>query len=221
MCSAHERDTVIRRKISLGSLMMECHFHPVWDMEEERYGDAILTQWPMRLIRKGQLPATNVQREPRGAIWVEVALPDGRRIQVMNTHLSIYPGERKLQAEAMANDWVMEAMKCGTTIVCGDFNAHPRSQSYQCLNNLLHDAQTYDLTDAPELTWFSSLPLARIDHVFVTEDLHVQSTRVIASRLARVASDHLPLVADLHLPDTLPRARLHQENFPKGQQPCS
>ena len=39
----------------------------------------------------------------------------------------------------------------------------------------------------------------RLDHVFVTEDIEVISTEVVRNRLTRLASDHLPLVAEIRL----------------------
>ena len=37
-------------------LEMDFHFHPALHVEEERYGDAILSHLPMRLVRAGALP---------------------------------------------------------------------------------------------------------------------------------------------------------------------
>lgn len=38
--------------------------------------------------------------------------------------------------------------------------------------------------------------MIRIDHVFVSQSIKVLKTEVIRTPLARVASDHLPLVMD-------------------------
>src|SRR5690606_23082368 len=62
-------------------LAMEFHFHPALRLEEELYGDAVLSRWPMRLVRAGSLPsvAGRDDLEPRGALWVAVDV-DGREI---------------------------------------------------------------------------------------------------------------------------------------------
>ena len=39
----------------------------------------------------------------------------------------------------------------------------------------------------------------RVDHIFVTEELRPKHVQVLDSRIAKVASDHLPLVTDLEL----------------------
>ncbi len=88
-------------------LEMECHFHPAWQLEEEKYGDAVLSRYPIRVVKTGSLPATKEHREPRGAIWVEVILDEEVRIQLLNTHLSLYPNERALQARSLVSDeWI-------------------------------------------------------------------------------------------------------------------
>jgi endonuclease/exonuclease/phosphatase family metal-dependent hydrolase len=43
------------------------------------------------------------------------------------------------------------------------------------------------------------LPVAAIDKAFVRGTLEVRHVRIAHSRLARDASDHLPLVIDFHL----------------------
>ena len=182
-------------------LEMECHFHPAWALEEEQYGDAILSRYPMRMVQRGALPSRKTNREPRGVLWVEIDLGAGLLVQVLNTHLSIYPAERHQQAEALLSKWISRAKRRGPTVVCGDFNAQPSSASYRCLAKALQDVQTYDPRISPARTWFSPRPLARIDHIFSTMDFVVQRAGVVDSRLARSASDHLPLVATLMIRD--------------------
>lgn len=179
-------------------LQMHYHFHPALRLKEEQYGDAILSRFPLQVVKSDRLPASHDRRETRGAIWVEVSLPNGT-IQLLNTHLSIYPGERYLQAEAILTHWVEEAARRGPVVLCGDFNAFPGAPSYRILAGRLHDVQKSVDRGRPVATWFSPRPLARIDHIFTTPDFRVAHADVIRSRLARVASDHLPLIADLKL----------------------
>lgn len=73
-------------------LGMSFHFNAALRVEEEQYGDAILTLLPERLVKAGPLPGLDprVPLEPRGALWVEVTV-DGRPLQVINTHLGLAP----------------------------------------------------------------------------------------------------------------------------------
>ena len=63
-------------------LEMDFHFQAAMQIEDERYGDAILTHLPMRLIHAGRLPGGPKPgaREPRGALWVAIEV-GGKKIQ--------------------------------------------------------------------------------------------------------------------------------------------
>jgi endonuclease/exonuclease/phosphatase family metal-dependent hydrolase len=130
-------------------------------------------------------------------------------VQVLNTHLSVYPKERRQQVSALMSGWSEPAIRRGCAILCGDFNAQPKTQSYRAMAKRMRDVQTFD-PYTPSNTWFSSRPLARIDHIFITADFGVERVNVVRSRLARIASDHLPLVADLQVPLTNVHAETHR-----------
>ncbi|MFN2308882.1 MAG: endonuclease/exonuclease/phosphatase family protein [Gammaproteobacteria bacterium] len=183
-------------------LEMEFHFHPALHLEEERYGDAILTHLPLRLVRAGVLPglADKPKLEPRGALWVAVEV-DGREVQIINTHLGLYSRERLAQIDALLGcDWLEHEQCRGPVIVCGDFNARPSSPVCRRLGARLRDVQTTARQHRPRGTFSSRFPGVRIDHIFISPGLEVQCIEVPDSELARVASDHLPLVAEIRLP---------------------
>jgi endonuclease/exonuclease/phosphatase family metal-dependent hydrolase/glycosyltransferase involved in cell wall biosynthesis len=183
-------------------LEMEFHFHPAMRLEEEEYGDAVLSYHPMRLVRAGRLPGIDdrPQLEPRGALWVDVTI-DGHTVQVINTHLGLSNRERMAQVEALlGEEWIGQAESRGPCILCGDFNALPGSPPYRRLLARLRDAQLAVNGQRPLRTWFSHYPIGRIDHVFVTGALEVVSIEVPHTELIRTASDHLPLVAEIRLP---------------------
>lgn len=183
-------------------LEMDFHFHPAMHIEEERYGDAILTHLPMRLIKAGPLPGLpNVPRlEPRGALWVAIDM-HGQEIQIINTHLGLLARERMVQAEALLGaDWLGHEQCREPVILCGDFNAMPSSAVCRRLRSRLNDAQIEAERHRPKSTFFGRFPTARIDHVLINSGLEVGAITVPDSELARVASDHLPLVVDVRIP---------------------
>ena len=70
------------------------------------------------------------------------------------------------------------------------------TRPYQLLANCLPDAQR-TLGLKPSIKTFpSSFPAIRIDHCFVSSDIIVRSMSAPFSPLARMASDHLPLIMD-------------------------
>lgn len=184
-------------------LRMDSHFHPALHLEEEQYGDAILTALPARLIRAGPLPSRG---EPRGAIWMAVDV-GGTELQVINTHLGLRRRERLAQvAELLGPAWLGGAEnRHDPTVIVGDFNAGPGSASYR---NLLRHGRDVQLHAAARIraTFPSRFPVLRIDHIFIGEGLRALRAEVVADRLARTASDHLPLLATIGVP-VRPRVR--------------
>ncbi|HEX5264214.1 MAG TPA: endonuclease/exonuclease/phosphatase family protein, partial [Phenylobacterium sp.] len=116
-------------------LDMACHFHAALTVEEERYGDAILTCLPERIVQAAPLPGHPMirQLEPRGALWIEVEI-DGRQVQVINTHLGLVPKEQQIQAACLAGPGWLQHPRCrGPRILLGDFNATATSVVYRTL----------------------------------------------------------------------------------------
>ena len=185
-------------------LQMTSRFHPAMQVEEELYGDAILTRWPERLVQAAPLPTYDrlaQMLEPRGALWVAIDL-DGTEIQVINTHLGLIPRERQIQAQNLAGpSWLSHPRFKGPGILLGDFNCTSASAPHRMLSARAHDARRLNTGPRkPTTTYPSALPVLRIDHVFVTEDIKVTAMVAPFSPLIRAASDHLPLVMDFDLP---------------------
>ncbi|MEO7643281.1 MAG: endonuclease/exonuclease/phosphatase family protein, partial [Ramlibacter sp.] len=150
-------------------LDMACHFNAALTVEEERYGDAILTRYPERLVQLGPLPGHPGIRalEPRGALWVEVEV-EGVPVQIINTHLGLVPKEQQIQARHLAGPgWLNHPHCIGPKILLGDFNATAASVVYRTLVNGLAAARTLVRSSTPTATFPSPLPVLRIDHLFV------------------------------------------------------
>ena len=124
-------------------LGMKFHFNAALRVEEERYGDAILTAAPMRLVKAGALPGSRAVRglEPRGAVWVKIEI-EGVQLNVINTHLGLVPHEQRAQAAALiAAGWIGSADCSDPAILVGDFNATQRHAAYRRLADRMRDAQ--------------------------------------------------------------------------------
>ncbi|SDZ83056.1 endonuclease/exonuclease/phosphatase family protein [Microbulbifer marinus] len=190
-------------------LAMDVHFQPALHMEEERYGDAILTHLPVRLVKKGILPGpppgqstlfNPAADEPRGAVWVEVQ-HNGQKLHIFNTHLGLSKGERLRQVDALLGpEWLGHPNCDGAKILLGDFNTLPNSAECRRLAGHLRDAQVQAPNHSPQGTFFSRMPTLRIDHVYVSPNIDVKGVLVPQTELTRQASDHLPLIVDIELP---------------------
>ncbi len=182
-------------------LEMEYHFAPAIHLEEGKYGNAILSRLPMRLVHAAPLPVIpdRPDIEPRGALWAVVTL-EGQEIQLFNTHFGLRPQERLIQVEALlGEEWLGHPDCLGPVILCGDFNAQPRSRVCRKIRRRLHDAQ-WTLDDhRPQRTFFGHYPVGRIDHVFVSPGIRVRGIEVPRTALTRIASDHLPLIVEVDI----------------------
>jgi len=201
-------------------LDMQYHFHPVLRVEEEMYGNAILSRHPMKIIEAAGLPRiyTHAFFEPRGALWVEIEYL-GCKIQLMNTHLSFWKPEQKIQAEALCGpDWLghPDCQGADPVILCGDLNASPYSPVYRRIQKQLNDAQLKLDQHTPLNTWFGHCPIGRIDHVFISSGVAVLGVDVPATRLEKLASDHLPLIVDLQIVPAETRSVLAGEKVKVG-----
>jgi endonuclease/exonuclease/phosphatase family metal-dependent hydrolase len=203
------------------SLETEFSFHSVFEVDDGVFGNAVLSHHPLVQLGHGPLPALGSSLpslEPRGILRVQVCLEEAC-VEVVTTHLSILERERRLQvAELIAGRWLWPAgdgngsgpdegdgkgENSGTgtrpLILCGDFNASPRSFTSRRLGEYL-DSIDHRYPAARRLkTWSSRLALRRIDQIYVNETVKVIGARVPRNRLTRVASDHLPLVVDLEV----------------------
>jgi endonuclease/exonuclease/phosphatase family metal-dependent hydrolase len=178
-------------------LEMQYHFHPAFRWKDEQYGNAILSRYPLGLMKVGALPRISAETEPRGALWVTVEF-QGIMVGVINTHLSLWPKERLLQAQALIGDEWLGHPKCqGPIIVCGDFNTTPASATYREMCKRLKDCQRALPGHRPIMTWMGRLPLSQIDHVFLNTESKVKSIKVPRSSLEQAASDHLPLIVEI------------------------
>jgi len=182
-------------------LEMIYHFHPSVVVDEECYGDAVLSRFPMELIRAGRLPGIikNSIVEPRGVIWTGINIGEAK-INFFNTHLGLFPREGIYQTKALLGDeWLSHPVCREPIILCGDFNALPHSQVCRDIKKVLRDAQEELDDHSPQATWFSHYPVGRIDHIFVGHTIEVTHVEVSSTELDKIASDHFPLIVDIKI----------------------
>jgi endonuclease/exonuclease/phosphatase family metal-dependent hydrolase len=201
----HARSGGLHQARQIAALLrFEYHFHSVREVQDQKFGNAILSRYPLEIVKVGALPGGRPRSEARGALWVEVEVA-GRRIQVLNTHLGLGAEERYLQVKALLGDEWLGAREAGVPlIVCGDLNCGPGSPPYRLLSRELADCQLQPPRYKARNTWFSSWPLLRLDHIFVSDPLITRHIHIPTFQLAKTASDHLPLIADISLPPPSP-----------------
>ncbi len=184
-------------------LGMAFHFNAALKVEEELFGDAILTALPERLVRAGPIPGHPrfARLEPRGAIWLAIDV-GGVELNVINTHLGLVPREQQLQAACLTGpDWLGAAPKGAPVVVLGDFNATPRTRAYRTFAAALTESRRAAHGAGRAPTFPARLPVLAIDHAFVSRGIRVEGVRTPLDAASRAASDHLPLIIDISLAD--------------------
>jgi endonuclease/exonuclease/phosphatase family metal-dependent hydrolase len=177
-------------------LGMQCHFTLTRQGHHGgQFGNAVLTRHSFELVSEGSLPARG--GESRAVQWLKVRTPQ-HDFHLMNTHLSTRFFERRLQVKALLGaEWLVRAGSDLPLVICGDFNTTPLSPVYRHLSRDLVDAQRTRLRR--RATWPSAWPLICLDYLFLSQDFRVNACRVTRSPLTRVASDHLPIEAEVEL----------------------
>lgn len=180
---------------------MHAVFCPTITRGDEHYGHALLSHWPILVVKRGRLPAdpNGWWDEPRAAIWAHVQIA-GETVNVVTTHLGLGARERELQMSAlMGPEWLGPVLDREPVILCGDFNLLPGSVPYRIAARRLHDVQVIGPGARPVSTFSSTQPVLRIDHMFVSRHFSRIAVTAVRNDLTRVASDHLPLLADLRV----------------------
>jgi endonuclease/exonuclease/phosphatase family metal-dependent hydrolase len=168
------------------------------------YGNALLARLPLRVVSNHDLSAGG--REPRGCLHTEIELPGGDWLHVFNVHLGTAFRERRHQARKLTGAEVLSpAGLRGPRIVLGDFNEWTRGLTTRLLRERF---STPDLRIHlnRSRTYPGVLPVFHLDHIYFDPEVRLHGMTLHRNRRSLVASDHLPLVADLSL--AAPRERV-------------
>jgi endonuclease/exonuclease/phosphatase family metal-dependent hydrolase len=170
------------------------------------YGNLVLSRWPFR--QSHQISLRRKRRKPRGAQLAVAETPEGP-VHLVHWHLGLAERERHWQTRHLLEHAAFRESAHLPTLIVGDFN--------DWLNTLARGALAshgFIQVTAPR-TRFRSFPaywpVVSLDKAFVRGPLDIRHARIVHSRLAREASDHLPLVIDFHLKAAPPRPRADRE----------
>jgi endonuclease/exonuclease/phosphatase family metal-dependent hydrolase len=173
-----------------------------WVMDSVRllrgksYGNAVLSRLPIAHTHRCDLSCD--KREPRSCHRVDVDV-HGHVLHVFNVHLGTAVFERRQQAPRLA-EFVADKHVKGPKVLLGDFNEWVKGLASKTLSEML---EGIDLTQhlRRRRTYPGVLPILHLDHIYTAGGLVVEKVSLPRNRLTLVASDHLPLVADVRMPD--------------------
>jgi endonuclease/exonuclease/phosphatase family metal-dependent hydrolase len=161
------------------------------------YGNVLLSRLPLKQVEVYDLTAS--RREPRGCMRCDLEIAHGKIVHVFNVHLGTGYLERRKQAHLLMSREVLLAQGLKhPRLVLGDFNEWTRGlvsrllqQEFESVDIQLHLNR--------RRTYPGVLPLMHLDHMYFDRDLVLEEFLLHRSRMALVASDHLPLVAEFRV----------------------
>ncbi len=184
-------------------LALAMHFHsPLFQLnvhlKSGGYGNLLLSRWPIR--ERHQISLRLKWRKSRGAQLAVIETPEGL-LHLVNWHLGLAERERHWQVAHLFQHELFRRSAHLPTLIAGDFN--------DWRNTLAHGPfaeHGYHHATAPPSRFRSFpayMPVASLDKAFFKGAVRVRHIRLVHSRLTRSASDHLPLVIDFHLNESM------------------
>jgi len=173
-------------------------FWPNHRLKVGHYGNALLSRIPLRGAQN--LSLTLPLHKVRSALHARLdlpALPNG--LWLFNCHLGLAEAERRQQLRRVVHTIEAHAAGAGarrdqTIVVMGDMN-----DVWNRLGPAVLHPAGFRGVERPPLTFPAFRPLRPLDRVFVRGRVAIEQCFRFSHALAREASDHLPLVADLRL----------------------
>ncbi|MCC7177707.1 MAG: endonuclease/exonuclease/phosphatase family protein [Acidobacteria bacterium] len=158
------------------------------------FGNVVLSRLPVR--HHVQHDLTWKTCEPRNVQRVDFEV-DSHVLHFYNVHLGTALLERRHQAARLAS-LVHDRRVTGPKIVLGDFNEWARGLATDILAERL---QSIDLRQHLKRgrNYPGFFPILHLDHIYYEGHVEVLKVTSPRDRLTLVASDHLPLVADLKI----------------------
>jgi endonuclease/exonuclease/phosphatase family metal-dependent hydrolase len=196
----HDQPAYIARRLGMELVMGATRAHGVGS-----YGNAVLTRLP--ILGRAACDLSQGVREPRGCLRVDLGA-NGRTLHVFNAHFGLALRERRRQLALLAAFIGASAALAGPRVLMGDFNEwHPGPITRGLRREFASPMRRLRRTH-PAL-----FPLFRLDRIYWDVELEGETFHAHRTRLSRVASDHLPVVARLRL---RPRAEDRQHPYVVG-----
>lgn len=198
-------------KMNLAKVLAEEMEYPYFaighnvSLRKGRYGNATLSRYP--IVRERNIDLTVAERKRRGCQHTTIMLghgsESGRRLEVFNLHLGLSARERQRQAGILARSREIVTLNAGTPcLLGGDFNDwrsllrafFVEGMGFRC-------ATDRDTANGPRAlrTYPSFSPRGGLDRIYYRGGLRLVSAARCRHQSARIASDHLPVLATFEL----------------------
>jgi len=155
------------------------------------YGNAILSRWP--ILESRDMDLTWLHRERRGCIRADLKTPRGT-LHVFNIHMGTSYFERRHQVRNLLSWNQIHEHLSGPRVLVGDFNEWIKGLTTRMLSEKF-ESLNLELHVRKRRSYPGFLPIMHLDHMYFERPLHIEKAELVRTRLSKLASDHLPLVA--------------------------
>jgi endonuclease/exonuclease/phosphatase family metal-dependent hydrolase len=159
------------------------------------FGNVIMSRYP--IVHQSQYDLSWRTCEPRACQRADLDLGHGHCLHIYNVHLGTAVLERRYQATRLAG-FVHDKRVTGPKVILGDFNEWMRGLATTTLSSLFQSIDIYAHLKRRR-TYPGIFPVLHLDHIYYEGHVEVSGVELTRSRLALMASDHLPLVANLRI----------------------
>jgi endonuclease/exonuclease/phosphatase family metal-dependent hydrolase len=165
-------------------------------LRHHQFGNVVLSRYP--IVHHSQYDLSWRTCESRNCQRADLEI-DGRVLHVYNVHLGTAVLERRYQAGRLAS-FVHDRRVTGPKVILGDFNEWMRGRATKTLSSLF---ESVDISRhlKRRRTYPGFFPVLHLDHIYYDGAVEVVSVEMPRTRRALVASDHLPLIANLRVGD--------------------
>jgi len=173
-------------------------------LRKGRYGNAILSRWPLEIHRNIDLTVDGKKRRGclHARVRIETAHQPAHEIDLFNLHLGLSARERTRQVGTLVRSKEFAAVAEGAAcLVLGDFNdwlaqLDPIFREILGFRSATRHRFGYQ---AAIRTYPSFSPTGALDKVYYRGPMRLLGARGCRLAVSRVASDHLPVVAEFEL----------------------
>jgi endonuclease/exonuclease/phosphatase family metal-dependent hydrolase len=163
-------------------------------LRQHQYGNVVLSRYP--IVHHSQYDLSWRTCEPRHCQRADLNI-DGRVLHVYNVHLGTAVLERRYQAKRLAS-FVHDRRITGPKVLLGDFNEWMKGLATRTLSSLFESVDISQYLKRRR-TYPGIFPVVHLDHIYYEGDVEVTGVEMPRTRKALMASDHLPLVANLRI----------------------
>ncbi|MFC3193899.1 endonuclease/exonuclease/phosphatase family protein [Marinicella sediminis] len=177
-------------------------------LKKGRYGNATLSRFP--IVKQNNIDLTIEDKKRRGCqhttLQISDSITDFQFLEVFNLHLGLSAKERQKQAGKLfkSNEFIELAM-AQPCIIGGDFNDWRSllralfiiGKDFSCAT----DRTSFRGNEVAMKTFPSFAPRGGLDRIYYRGNMVCEQVSTSKMRIAKVASDHLPVIARFRIDD--------------------